>query len=130
MLGLRCRFSTLDLRSRFTTPTKLSHFVSLQFHFVEVAFHHPNDWGILLPSQNGYANKLTVYGYPYSSSSSSVSKIAPRTLVNVISADSSFLDINFLWYNVAISSSNFWILVNSALSSVSLLWILVSSFLI
>ena len=49
------------------------------------------------------------------SSSSSVSKIAPKTPVNVISADSSFLEINFLWYNVAISSSNFWILVNSAL---------------
>ena len=61
MLGLRCRFSTLDLRSRFTTPTKLSHFVSLQCHFLEGAFHHPNDWGILLPSQNEDANKLTVY---------------------------------------------------------------------
>ena len=74
------------------------------------AFHRGRLLGIFVDVTNRYPNKLTVYGYPYSfSSSSSVSKIAPKTPVNVVSADCSFLEINFLWYNVAISSSNFWI---------------------
>ena len=77
MLGLRCRFSTLDLRSRFTTPTKLSYLLTPRFRGATFGVFccHP---------QNGYANKLTVCGYPYSSSSS-VSKMAPRTPVNDIS---------------------------------------------
>ena len=31
MLGLRCRFSALDLGRRFDTPTKLSYLLTLYF---------------------------------------------------------------------------------------------------